>query len=296
MARKKALGRGLGALIPGGPLAREGTDETTAQDVREIEISRLSPNPYQPRKSFDGEALESLADSIREHGVVQPVLARRVDGRYEIVAGERRWRAAEMAGLEKVPVKVIEADDNAVMEISLVENLQREDLSPLEAAWGIEELISRFSLTQEQAAKRLGWSRVAVTNTLRLLQLPEAVLGMLHSGDLSEGHARVLLGLENDEDRLHLARLAAEKKLTVRELEYAVRRMNSGSQAGRTRNKAVPGLSEPARRFSERWGVSVKLSGRPSKLRVVLDGLNEQQTSELFRLLDDHGERLFTKK
>ncbi|MFP4482797.1 MAG: ParB/RepB/Spo0J family partition protein [Thermovirgaceae bacterium] len=291
MARKKALGRGLGALIPGGN--GDGGQPSGDGGVREVAISSLSPSPFQPRKTFDSTALNSLADSIKEHGVVQPVLARASDGRYEIVAGERRWRAAELAGLEKIPVKVIEADDHAVMEISLVENLQREDLSPLEAAWGIEELISRFSLTQEQAAKRIGWSRVAVTNTLRLLQLPEAVLGMLHAGDLSEGHARVLLALKKEEDRLHLARLAVDKGLTVRELEQAVRRVAEGATMGKKRKTSTMRLPEPARRFSEQWGVSVKLSGNPSKLRVVLEGLNEKQARELFELLEDQGERLF---
>ncbi len=293
MARKKALGRGLGALIPGG----DGDGRTVREnDVREVEISRLSPSPFQPRKTFDSGTLASLADSIKEHGVVQPVLARAANGRYEIVAGERRWRAAEMAGLEKIPVKVVDADDHAVMEISLVENLQREDLSPLEAAWGIEELISRFSLTQEQAAKRIGWSRVAVTNTLRLLNLPEAVLDLLHSGDLSEGHARVLLSLKKEEDRLHMARLAVEKGLSVRELEQAVRRVATGTAAGKRRKQRLVKLPESARRFSERWGVSVKLSGNASKLRVVLEGLNEEQTRELFELLEDEGQRLFPGK
>jgi ParB family chromosome partitioning protein len=290
MARKKALGRGLEALIPGGNGDGQAMEETA---VHEVEISRLSPSPFQPRKAFDAGALKSLANSISEHGIVQPVLVRASAGRYEIVAGERRWRAAELAGLEKIPVKVIEADDHAVMELSLVENLQREDLSPLEAAWGIEELISRFSLTQEQAAKRLGWSRVAVTNTLRLLQLPETVLNMLHSGDLSEGHARVLLGLKKEEDRLHMARLAVEKNLTVRELEQAVRRLSSGASTGKRRKKSTVNLPEPARKFSERWDVSVKLSGNSSKLRVVLEGLNEKQTRKLFELLEDQGERLF---
>jgi ParB family chromosome partitioning protein len=290
MARKKALGRGLGALIPGGDDDGQTVRES---DVREVEISHLSPSPFQPRKTFDSQALRSLADSIKEHGVVQPVLARAANGRYEIVAGERRWRAAELAGLEKIPVKVIDVDDHAAMEISLVENLQREDLSPLEAAWGIEELISRFSLTHEEAAKRIGWSRVAVTNTLRLLNLPEAVLDMLHSGDLSEGHARVLLALKKEEDRLHMARLAVEKDLTVRELEQAVRKVAAGTTTGKRRKQQSVNLPEPARRFSERWGVSVKLSGNGSNLRVVLDGLNEKQTQELFRLLEDEAQRLF---
>lgn len=290
MARKKALGRGLEALIPGSG------DDDGGTGMREMELSRLTPSPFQPRKAFDGGALKSLADSIREHGVVQPVLVRAADGRFEIVAGERRWRAAGMAGLKKIPVKVIEAGDHDVMEISLVENLQREDLSPLEAAWGIEELISRFSLTQEQAARRLGWSRVAVTNTLRLLQLPEGVLDMLHSGKLSEGHARVLLALKKEEDRIRMARLAVEKGLTVRELEGAVRRVNSGTMARKARKGGAVALPEPARRFSERWGVAVKLSGNSSKLRVVLEGLDETQARELFKLLEDQGERLFQGK
>jgi len=229
MARKKALGRGLGALIPGGPLAREGTDETTAQNVREIEISRLSPNPYQPRKSFDGEGLKSLADSIREHGVVQPVLARRVDGRYEIVAGERRWRAAEMAGLEKIPVKVIEADDNTVMEISLVENLQRKDLNAVEEARALQKLSEEFNYTQEQLSNRLGKSRSHIANTIRLLSLPQKVLDMVEKGMISAGHARALVGLSQTEQYRMAAQIAG-KGMSVRDIEEKVRKSRKAPQ------------------------------------------------------------------
>ncbi|HDQ92929.1 MAG TPA: ParB/RepB/Spo0J family partition protein, partial [Synergistetes bacterium] len=183
MARPRALGKGLGALIPGAGSNYEESPQTTAE-VLELSLGNIRPSPNQPRKEFSSEGLEALAESIREHGVVQPVVVRRLNGGYEIVAGERRWRAAGMAGLEMIPVRVIEADEHKVMELSLVENLQREDLSPLEAARGIQELIQRFSLTQEQAAKKLGWSRVAVTNKLRLLQLPEEILKMLHAGSL----------------------------------------------------------------------------------------------------------------
>jgi ParB family chromosome partitioning protein len=295
MARPRALGKGLGALIPGAGSNYEESSQNPSE-VLELALENIKPSPNQPRKEFNREGLEALAESIREHGVVQPVVVRRLNGGYEIVAGERRWRAAGMAGLEMIPVRVIEADEHKVMELSLVENLQREDLSPLEAARGIQELIHRFSLTQEQAAKKLGWSRVAVTNKLRLLQLPDEVLKMLHAGSLTEGHARALLSIELEEERVHFARQCAEKGISVREMEEMVRKTTKEIGTPSKKSKQTVLISEPVLRVSERYGIEVKMTGKGDKVRVLLAGLSEKEAERLFEMIDRSGEQLFPGK
>ncbi|MEA3508210.1 MAG: ParB/RepB/Spo0J family partition protein [Synergistota bacterium] len=297
MARdKRALGKGLGALIPGA--GESPTSEPEAREILKLSPAEMRPSPWQPRKDFDPEGLLALADSIREHGVVQPIVVRTVQNGYEIIAGERRWRAAKMAELKKVPVRVIEADDTRVMELSLVENLQREDLSPLEAASGIQDLIQKFSLTQEQAAKRLGWSRVAVTNKLRLLQLPASIQEMLHKNSLSEGHARALLSLHTEEDKAQMAQYCLQKGLSVRELEEAVRKTLQGKPAPRPVKK--PGqnvlIPEPVLRVSERYGIDVKMTGKGQKVKVQMSGLTEDEAMRLFEMIDSEGELLFKGK
>ena len=224
------------------------------------------------------------------------MVVRKLNGGYEIVAGERRWRAAELAGLEEVPVRVIDADENRVMELSLVENLQREDLSPLEAARGIRELVEKFSLTQEQAAKKLGWSRVAVSNKLRLLNLPEEILEMLHRGDLSEGHARALLSLEDLLEQIHLARQCVDRGMSVREVEEAVRKPSRGKDNRARRSSQSVLIPEPVLRVSERYGIDVKMSGRGDNVRVMLGGLSEDEARRLFEMIDRSGEILFPDK
>ncbi|KUK42107.1 MAG: ParB-like partition protein, partial [Thermovirga lienii] len=295
-ARKKVLGRGLEAIFSGAEAPPKEPAHMEREDgLLDIPIEDLFPSPLQPRKSFDNASLKSLAASIKECGVIQPILARSSKGKYEIVAGERRWKAAKMAGLKTVPVKVINADDLSVMELSLVENLQREDLSPLEAALGVKELINRFSLTQEQAAKKLGWSRVAVTNKLRLLNLPQEVLDYLGDGRISEGHARALLALKREEECIRLARLAAEKGLSVRELEDAVRRtLTSGTS--RKKSVRVMEIPESAKRISEKFGIKVKLKGARGKLQLTLDGLTPQVAMRLFDLLEARQEELFPEE
>lgn len=295
MARARALGKGLEALIPGIGSDLEDLGRRSS-GTHTLPLSDISPSPNQPRKNFGIEGLETLAESIREHGVVQPVVVRKIAGGYELVAGERRWRAAGMAGLKRIPVRVIEADDNKVMELSLVENLQREDLSPLEAARGIQELIHKFSLTQEQAAKKLGWSRVAVTNKLRLLQLPESVLAMLHTGDLTEGHARTLLSLELDEERIHFARQCADRGTSVREMEEMVRRYLKEPEETPKKSKQSVLIPEPVLRVSERYGIEVKMTGKGDKVRVMLTGLSEDEAERLFEMIDRSGELLFPGK
>ena len=198
-----------------------------------IRISAIDPRHDQPRKTFERESLESLADSIAAHGVLQPIIVREnpvVEGSYEIIAGERRWRAAKMAGLSEIPAVVFDGDDLHAAEVAMIENIQREDLNPVEEALGYGALIDRFGLTQEQLAKRVGKSRTAITNMLRLLDLPDEVLELLRSGELKEGHARAILGLDDESHMILLANRVVSANLSVREVEAAVRRMNAAAE------------------------------------------------------------------
>ena len=205
---KGGLGRGLDALFDDNSL------EDASKSAVKLKITEIEPNREQPRKSFDEEALEELANSISTHGVIQPLLVRPLpDGGYRLVAGERRWRASRMAGLTEVPVIIREMSDSEEMELALVENLQREDLNPIEEAQGLSLLMETYGLTQEQAAKRVGKSRPAVANTMRLLSLPQDVLALVERGELSAGHARTLLALENEEQIVSLAGEIIKKKL-----------------------------------------------------------------------------------
>ena len=213
MAKQRGLGKGLEALF---------ADNNTvdAQGTVTLKLTEIEPNREQPRKRFDEEALAQLAESIREHGILQPLLVKpQTNGTYLLIAGERRWRAARMAGLAEVPVIVKDLSDQEAMEIALIENLQREDLNPVEEALGYKELMDTFGFTQDQVAKRVGKSRSAVANALRLTGLPKEVLPFLENGSLSAGHARAILALGDEAEMTETAKLAVEKGLTVRELE-----------------------------------------------------------------------------
>lgn len=212
MAKKGGLGKGLDALFV--------DNETADSGVVTLRLSEIEPNKEQPRKHFDDKALEELADSIREHGVLQPLLVRPLaSGSYQLIAGERRWRASRMAGLQEVPVVISEMDDQQAMEAALIENLQREDLNPLEEARGYKTLMDLYGLTQEQAAKRVGKSRPVVANALRLLSLPDNILEMVAKGEVSAGHARALLSVEEPQEQQRAAQLIREGKLSVRDVE-----------------------------------------------------------------------------
>lgn len=223
MARRSGLGKGLGSLIPSD--AGVATTETVDTAVmREIEVASISPNPHQPRVHFDEESLSELAASIAQIGVLQPILVRPVGDGFELIAGERRWRAARRAGLAVIPAVIRSAEDLGSVEQALVENLHREDLTPLEEAAAFQQLIEDFSMTHEQVALRVGKSRSAITNTLRLLALPPAVQRLLADGRVSAGHARALLGTPDRVFQEELAKISAEEGWTVRQVEEAVRR------------------------------------------------------------------------
>jgi ParB family chromosome partitioning protein len=240
--RRPALGRGLAALIPAAA-------NIAAKDVLHLDISRISRDPKQPRQHFDAEGLEELAQSIREQGVLQPILVRRTGDAYTLIAGERRWRAAQRAGLHEIPALVKDLGEAAAFAVALVENLQREDLTPLEEAEGYRRLIDEYGLTQEELAQRLGRERSTIANVLRLLKLPEEVRAELAVGTLSMGHARALLGLPETRAMLALAREVIAKKLSVRQTEARVRAATTAPATGkRPENPNVRHLRESLQR------------------------------------------------
>ncbi len=271
--RKSGLGRGLDALIPGG---------TTAAGFAVVPLDRIATNSYQPRSRFDDEALESLAASIREVGVLQPVVVRETASGYELVAGERRWRAARMAGLTEIPAVVRgDADDMRNLTEALIENLQREDLGPLEEAAAFRQLIEDFDLTHDAVATAVGRSRSAVTNALRLLQLPAPVQALLEEGGITAGHARALLGLEDTAYAAHLAGKVAAEGWSVRQVEDAVRLRNR--EPAETPQRHPVAVMRPAAiielesRLAERLGtrVAIDYKGKGGKLVVNFSSLDD---------------------
>ena len=230
MAKSKGLGRDFQSLLFDNMVTNEKTNAATTLRIADIE-----PRSDQPRKSFGLESLEQLADSIGQFGVLQPIIVREnalLQDSYEIIAGERRWRAAKMAGLNEIPAIILDGDELKTAQIAVIENVQREDLNAVEEAFAYKMLIDRFDLTQDEVAKQVGKSRPAVTNALRLLDLPEEVLELLKSGDLSAGHARALLGLKDEEKMASLAQSIVEKDLSVREVERTIRLMNYQAEKG----------------------------------------------------------------
>lgn len=278
--RKTGLGRGLGALIP-----------SAAPSVEEVDVDLIVPNPHQPRASLGEESLRELAESIREHGMLQPLLVSRMTGTegtltYQLIAGERRLEAARMAGLERVPVVVKEASSGELLELALVENLQRADLGPLEEAGAYRRLHEDFGLTQEQVAARVGRSRTAVANSLRLLSLSAEMRASLAAGEMSEGHARALLGLEDEGERRGAWRTVVEQGLSVRQTEDLVR---SWPRRARGRRRAAPGRSAELAELEERLraalGTRVSLTRSRRGGRIVIHFYSDEELEGLVQRL-----------
>ncbi len=285
MAKRNAelgLGRGLNALLGDPDLQPQGEGSVT------LPISQVEPGLNQPRKRFDQEALDDLTESIRTHGIIQPLTVRRLaSGYYQIIAGERRWRAAKAAGLAEVPVVIIEADDRKVMELGLIENLQREDLNPAEEARGYQVLMEEYGLTQEQVAQQMGKSRPAIANTLRLLALPQEVLTMLEEGTLSAGHARAILGAPTQELQKEAAKKTVEAQLSVRQTEALVKAMQRPKKE--QTSPQGPDLSlyigELEKDLSGRLGRKVKIAHKGKKGRIELEYYSDQDLETLLELL-----------
>ena len=290
MAKKShGLGRGLDALLPE-------ADESLSGGVQEIAIGDIDPNPDQPRRVFQEESIAQLAQSIRDQGVLQPLLVTpQSGGRYQIVAGERRWRAARQAGLETVPCIVRDMDVIQQMEIALIENLQREDLNPIDTAMGIRALMQQCGYTQETVANRLSKSRPAVANLLRLLTLPDAVVEQIRTGTLSAGHARVLAGLESDSLKLELAQKTIQNGWSVRQLEQTAAALKKQAETPvkpRPKPRTLPAeLSELESRVRETLGVRATLTGSAKKGKIVLQYYSQEELEHLNELLMQLGDQ-----
>ena len=274
MARKGGLGSGLEALFGEEVQSAAGQGET-------VPIAKVEPREGQPRIKFDEDALSELAESIASYCILQPITVRKLDGGYyQIIAGERRWRAARLAGLKEVPVQIIEADDRRAMELALVENLQREDLDPIEEARGYRHLMDDFGLTQEEAAQAVGKSRPAVANSLRLLTLGEEVLALVSRGDLSAGHARALIPLKDPAEQLQAALTVVKKQLSVRETESLVAQMaNKAKENRKTDTDAVDYAREVEKSLENALGRKVKLvnSARQGKIELQFYGADDRE-------------------
>ena len=271
---KHGLGRGLDILLPQ-------TETTEDALIREIPIADIDPNLSQPRKTFDAEALSQLADSIRQKGLLQPILVVAQGARYRIIAGERRYRASRQAGLQTIPCLIRDFNESEQLEAALIENIQREDLNPIEEAQAIQSLMDHFDYTQEEAAKRLNKSRPAITNQLRLLSLPDAVQNMLLSGDLTAGHARVLAGVSPESRQLELAHLCVLNGYPVRKLEALAKAKPSASTASHTRPLPVElaGFKDSLR---EAIGVKTDLVGNENKGKIVFSYSSNSELEHLY--------------
>jgi len=282
MASNKGLGKGLGALLGD---FEEISAEKSAYQL--LPIYKVEPNPDQPRRDFDEEELQALADSVGEHGIIQPLTVRQLpSGYYQIIAGERRWRAARIAGLSEIPVVVIEADDKKAMELALIENLQRQDLNPVEEALGYQTLMEEYGLTQEDAAKRVGKSRPAVANALRLLNLSADVLEKVRSGELTAGHARAVLSLKSEKKQLAAAQKIAALGLSVRQAELLCK--NMAKEPAPVKEEAVlkvDYVAECEKQLSKHLGRGVKIRGGKRKGRFELEFYGQEDLQVLLDAL-----------
>lgn len=280
MPKKQALGRGMDAIfIDNTPDSPERTDK--------LAVSDIEPRRDQPRKTFDPESLSSLADSIAANGLIQPIIVRPSESSalYSIVAGERRWRAARMAGLSEVPVVIIDADDRKAAEYALVENIQREDLNPIEEAEGLKSLIEDYNLTQEQAAKRVGKSRAAIANALRLLELPDEVISLVGHKSLSAGHARALLGLNDKTLIPDAAKTIVDHELSVRAAEELIKKLNSKTEPKKNDPVADSYYSSLEQKLTESLGHKVRISRSKRRRSISISYKNSDELEELIRLL-----------
>jgi len=282
---KPGLGKGLDLLIP----KSEPVEEKRTADPQVLKISQVEPNRNQPRKQFDKESLQELAGSIKQYGIIQPIIVAKKEDYYEIIAGERRWRAAKMAGLKEVPVVIKEYSEKEIAEISLIENIQRENLNPIEEAKAYKSLIEEYNLTQEELSERISKSRTQITNTMRLLKLHDKVQKMLIDGSISAGHARALLGLEIQEEQLLTAQKIVAENLSVRQTEDLVRQINNPPKS----KKAAPKIKNSVfykdleRRMTEALGTKVKINQKEQgKGRIEISYFSEDELDRIFTIIN----------
>lgn len=289
MTNNRGLGRGLDALFSAydNEKSYEKVTNKNENGVLELDIGKIKPNPNQPRKNFDIDALNELAASIRVHGIVQPIVVnKQSNGEYLIIAGERRWRAANICGLKTVPVIVKNYTDKQVKEISIIENLQREDLNPIEAARAIKELMDEYGLTQETVSERIGKSRSQIANTLRLLSLYPDVIKMVEDGKLSSGHARCLVVVNDQNDQIRLAQMAVSKGLNVRELEKAVKNYTNPTKKVVIKEEQSLELKELINQMQKTFATKVSAIGNDNKGRIYIDYYSRDDLDRIAELLE----------
>lgn len=289
MAKAAALGKGLSALMGSAKLATPEPVTEKGESIRQVSRSAIVPSPLQPRKTFRPEELAEMVDSIRERGIIQPLIVRLVNGKYELIAGERRWRAAGEAGLETLPVIVREASNRDVLELALIENLQRADLSPIEEAEAYARLMKEFTLTQEQVAQQVGKGRAVVANAVRLLTLPGQIQAWIGTGDLSVGHAKVLLGLERAEEQLLAADRVRKENLTVRATERLIESMRAGTKPATKRRAAAATsnaiFADLEKRLQQHVGTRVRIVGKANAGKIEIQYFSPEDLERILQLL-----------
>lgn len=285
MSKKFGLGKGLGALIPEEIEKKEIKEDK--KDYLMIPLNKIKTYSEQPRKFFDNENIAELAESIKNHGIIQPILLRKNKSNYIIVAGERRFRAAKMLGLKEVPAIIKDLTENEVLEISLIENIQREDLNPIEEAIAYKKLLQEFNLTQQELSSRIGKSRVAITNTMRLLKLDERVQQYLIENVISEAHGRVLLSLENNDLQYEFAQKVIDNKLSVRDLERTIKLFLENSNKPKKESKAVnPYVKDVQNKLQDYFGTKVIIDDKNQKGKIAIEYYSEEDLNRILELIN----------
>ncbi|MCI9598351.1 MAG: ParB/RepB/Spo0J family partition protein [Firmicutes bacterium] len=289
--KNRGLGKGLDALFSSSEIKIPTESANDAEQLEErgislIDINDIKPNEKQPRKNFDEEKLEELATSIREHGLIQPVILRHSEIGYEIVAGERRWRACRKAGIKEIPSIVKELTDEQNMLIAIIENMQREDLNPIEEAEGLNQMIDSFGLTQEEVSKSIGKSRPYITNALRLLKLPEQIRNLVSEGKLSSGHARAIAGISDPEKQIEIAEYAIKKELSVREIEKLIKELGTDKKKNKQKKiDKTPDVKRVEEDLKQIMGTKVNLSQKGKKGRIEIEYYSKEELERLIELL-----------
>lgn len=291
MSKRFGLGKGLNALIPEDTVILEpkkGKDKNDDNGYSLIDINLIKSNESQPRKSFDDEKIMELAESIKSNGIIQPLILRKDKDEYIIVAGERRWRAAKYIGIKEIPAVIMDLTEKQILEISLIENIQREDLNSIEEAIAYKKLISDFDLTQEQLSKRIGKSRVAITNTMRLLNLSEDVQQYIIEGVISEGHGRALLAITDSKLQCELAQNVIDDKLSVRELEFLIRKLKTKSEPSKSKAKKEtnPYYKEVIEKLENYFGTKVNVTNKNNKGKIEIEYYSEEDLQRILEIIN----------
>lgn len=284
MSKKFALGKGLGALIP------EEMQQSDSREKKEstnlISINKIKSNNMQPRKLFDDDKIAELAESIKNHGIVQPIILKQDKDSYIIVAGERRWRAAKLLGLKEVPAIIMDLTDKDILEISLIENIQRQDLNPIEEALAYKRLIDTFKLTQDELGKRIGKSRVSITNLIRLINLSEAVQQYLIDGVITEGHGRVLLTISDEKLQEEIARKVIDEKLSVRELETLIKSISRESKDVERKRENNPYYKDVTEKLQNYFGTKVSISNKNNKGKIEIEYYSDEDLQRILEIIN----------